>query len=199
ARDATRGPRRRRRPAARTGSGRHTDSRPTKGCDVTDPQLTDGLRELLSAPNPCVMATLRKDGSPVSVATWYLLDDDRIRVNLDADRVRLQHLRRDPRVAMTILSAESWYSHVSIQGRLASITHAPDLPCPDSLAPHYTGEKSPRPSSPRVAVRIDIERLHTSRDPAALCPPRRSPAARGTAGWRSARSWRPRPRPPGPG
>lgn len=135
---------------------------------MTDPQLTDGLRELLSAPNPCVMASLRKDGSPVSVATWYLLDDDRIRVNLDADRVRLQHLRRDPRVAMTILSAESWYSHVSIQGRVAEITDDPDLSGIDSLARHYTGEQYPVRDRARVDVRIDIERLHTWGDAAAL-------------------------------
>src|SRR5699024_10040903 len=109
-----------------------------------------------------------KDGSPVSLATWYLRDDDRIRVNLDADRVRLQHLRRHPRVAMTILAAESWYSHVSIQGRVAQIPDAPYLPHIDSLAPHHTGDAYPVRDRARVDVRIDIERLRTWGDAAAL-------------------------------
>ena len=59
--------------------------------------------EFLAKPNPSVMATLRKDGTPVTVATWYLLEGDRIRFNLDGSRVRLQHLKRDPRVSLTVL------------------------------------------------------------------------------------------------
>lgn len=89
--------------------------------------LTDDLRRLLARPNPCVMATLRKDGSPVTVPTWYRLVADRIHLNLDAGRVRLQHLRRDPRVALSVLDADDWYSHVSIQGRITEIAEDPDL------------------------------------------------------------------------
>src|SRR5699024_10760934 len=97
------------------------------------------------------------------------------------------------------LSADSWYSHVSIQGRVAEITDDPDLSGIDSLARHYTGEQYPVRDRARVDVRIDIERLHTWGEAAALCAPRRAPAVRGTAEWRSARSSRPRTRPPGPG
>jgi hypothetical protein len=45
--------------------------------------LPQELRELLSRPNPAVITSLRPDGQPVSVATWYLLDGDRILVNMD--------------------------------------------------------------------------------------------------------------------
>ena len=47
---------------------------------------------------PRSITTLRADGQPVSVATWYLLDGDRLLVNMDATRKRLEHLRHDPRV-----------------------------------------------------------------------------------------------------
>ena len=58
------------------------------------PPLPPDLLELLRRPNPCVIATLRTDGQPVTVATWYLLDDDgRILVNMDAGRRRLQRGR----------------------------------------------------------------------------------------------------------
>ena len=40
--------------------------------------LPDALRALLAKPNPAVIATVRPDGQPVSVATWYLLDGDRV-------------------------------------------------------------------------------------------------------------------------
>lgn len=45
--------------------------------------LTDDVRELLLKPNPAVMATVRKDGSPVTVPTWYRLVGDRILLNLE--------------------------------------------------------------------------------------------------------------------
>ena len=36
----------------------------------------DDVRALLLQPNPSVVSTLRADGAPISVATWYLLEED---------------------------------------------------------------------------------------------------------------------------
>ena len=41
------------------------------------PPLPDDVVEFLRRPNPAVIASSRPDGQPVSVATWYALDDDR--------------------------------------------------------------------------------------------------------------------------
>jgi hypothetical protein len=41
------------------------------------PPLPDQVRELLAKPNPSVITTVRPDGQPVSVATWYLWEDGR--------------------------------------------------------------------------------------------------------------------------
>ena len=96
--------------------------------------------ELLRRPNPAVMATLAADGRPVSVATWYLLEDDgRVLLNLDGGRARLKHLRRDPRVALTVLG-DDWYTHVSLQGRVVSLVDDDDLRDIDRLSRHYGGQ-----------------------------------------------------------
>ena len=77
----------------------------------------DDVRALLAKPNPAVVSTLRSDGQPVSVATWYLLeDDDRVLLNMDHTRVRLQHLRRDPRLTLTVLD-EAQLVHPRLAGR----------------------------------------------------------------------------------
>ncbi len=71
----------------------------------------------LRQPNPAVIATLRPDGSPHSVATWYDWEDGRVLVNMDESRLRLRFMRRDPRVALTALGKNSWYTHVSQPAR----------------------------------------------------------------------------------
>jgi PPOX class probable F420-dependent enzyme len=122
--------------------------------------LPDDLRALLAKPNPAVIATLRKDGQPVSVATWYLLDGDRFLVNLDASRTRLAHLRRDPRLSLTVLDGESWYTHVSLQGRVTEIRDDLELVDIDRICSHYSGHPYPNRTSPRVSVYFEVERWH---------------------------------------
>jgi PPOX class probable F420-dependent enzyme len=85
------------------------------------------VEEFLRRPNPAVVATLRPDGSPHSVATWYDWDDGLVLLNMDESRLRLRFLRRDPRAALTVLGADSWYSHVSLFGRVVRIADDEDL------------------------------------------------------------------------
>lgn len=122
--------------------------------------LADEVRELLLKPNPAVMATVRKDGSPVTVPTWYRLVGDRILLNLDKSRVRLQHITRDPRVALSVMEVGNWLTHVSIQGRVVEIVDDPDLEGIDSLAQHYSGQDYFNRDDPRVDAWVEIDRVH---------------------------------------
>lgn len=123
--------------------------------------LPDELRSFLEKPNPAVIATLRPDGQPVTVATWYVLDGDRIYVNMDAGRKRVEHLRQDPRVSLTVLGDESWYQHVSFVGRVVEMAGDPDLSGIDRLSTHYTGNPYSNRDNERVGAWIEIERWHT--------------------------------------
>ena len=120
----------------------------------------DDVRALLEKPNPAVVATLRSDGAPVSVATWYLLDGDRILLNMDHTRVRLQHLRRDPRVTLTVLDEASWYTHVSLVGRIVEMYDDEGLTDIDRLSTHYGRRAYPNRESPRVSAWMAVERWH---------------------------------------
>jgi PPOX class probable F420-dependent enzyme len=123
--------------------------------------FTDQARELLRKPNPAVIATLRKDGQPVSVATWYLLeDDDRVLVNMDRSRKRVQHVRDDPRVTLTALDESDWYTHISIIGRVVEIKDDEGLADIDRLSIHYGGRPYPNRESPRVSAWIQVDRWH---------------------------------------
>ncbi|MEV4460255.1 PPOX class F420-dependent oxidoreductase [Microbispora sp. NPDC049633] len=122
--------------------------------------LPEHVVELLARPNPCVISTVRPDGAPVSVATWYLWQDGRVLVNMDAGRKRLGYLRQDPRVSLTVLDSDGWYRHVSLQGRVVSLEEDPDLEDIDRLAVHYTGEPYPNRERPRVSGWIKIDTWH---------------------------------------
>jgi PPOX class probable F420-dependent enzyme len=126
----------------------------------TDP-VPQKLLDLLAQPNPAVMATVAADGRPVTVATWYLLEPDgTVLLGLDAARARLKHLRRDPRVSLTALAGDDWYTHVSVQGRVVSIVDDEGLRDIDRLSRHYTGQDYPNRDRPRVSAHLEIERWH---------------------------------------
>jgi hypothetical protein len=61
---------------------------------MSSQKLTDAERAMLAKPNPSVISTIRSDGQPVSAATWYLLREDHILVNMDTGRKRLGHMRK---------------------------------------------------------------------------------------------------------
>lgn len=123
--------------------------------------LPQHVLDMLAKPNPAVMATLAADGRPVTVATWYLLEPDgSILLGLDAGRARLNHLRRDPRVSLTALAEDNWYTHVSVQGHVTSIVDDEGLRDIDRLAQHYTGRPYRNRERARVSVRFEIDRWH---------------------------------------
>jgi len=124
------------------------------------PPLPDAVRELLAKPNPAVITAVRGDGQPVSVATWYLLDGDRVLVNMDERRKRLEYLRADPRVTLTVLDEASWYTHVSLQGRVVEMREDPDLADIDRLSQHYGRKPYPNRENGRVSAWIEVDRWH---------------------------------------
>ena len=124
------------------------------------PPLPDDVLALLAKPNPAVVTTLGSAGQPVSVATWYLLDGDRILVNMDEGRKRLDYIRKDPRVTLTALDEAGWYTHVSLQGRVVEMRDDEGLVDIDRLSTHYRGKPYPNRERGRVSAWIEVESWH---------------------------------------
>jgi PPOX class probable F420-dependent enzyme len=127
---------------------------------VAKPPLPEKVSELLAEPNPCVITTIRPDGQPVSVATWYVWENGRVLVNMDEGRKRLEYLRSDPRVSLTVLKADDWYTHVSLQGRVVELKDDPDLVDIDRIATHYTGQRYAARDRGRVSAWIEVTSWH---------------------------------------
>ncbi|MCP3768352.1 MULTISPECIES: PPOX class F420-dependent oxidoreductase [Streptomyces] len=127
---------------------------------MSKPPLPPEADALLGRANPCVMATLRSDGTPVSTPTWYVWEDGRVLISLDEGRVRLKHLRRDPRVTLTVLAGDDWYTHVTLIGRVVELNDDEGLADIDRISRHYTGNPYPDRVRARVSAWIEVERWH---------------------------------------
>jgi PPOX class probable F420-dependent enzyme len=121
------------------------------------PPLPPGLDDFLSQANPSVIATLARDGSPHTAATWYLWENGRVLVNMDDGRQRLDHMREDPRVSITVLGKDDWYRQVTLRGLVSSIEPDSELEAIDRLARQYTGEAYPQRDRARWSAWIEVE------------------------------------------
>jgi PPOX class probable F420-dependent enzyme len=128
---------------------------------VPEPPVPPEVDAFLAKPNPAVIATIRPDGSPHTAATWYDWEDGRLLVNMEDTRLRLRFMRRDPHVSLTVLGEESWYTHVTLLGRVAGIEDDPDLADIDRLARRYTGKDFGRRDAARVSAWIEVERWYS--------------------------------------
>jgi len=121
------------------------------------PPLPGELTEFLAAPHPSVIATLEPDGTPHSAATWYLWEGGRVLVNMEETRKRLDYLRRDPRVSVTVLGkGDDWYHQVTLRGRVVEFAEEAfdDI---DRLSRHYLGQDYGHRDSGRVSAWVEVE------------------------------------------
>jgi PPOX class probable F420-dependent enzyme len=122
--------------------------------------LPDEVVEFLKKPHAAVISTVRSDGAPYSAATWYDWDDGRILVNMDFERLRLSHIRRYPRVAITVLDIGDWYRAVTVLGTVVEIRDDDGLVDIDRLSVRYRGAPYSNRERKRVTALIEPERWH---------------------------------------
>ncbi|MFB9835267.1 PPOX class F420-dependent oxidoreductase [Actinoallomurus acaciae] len=127
---------------------------------MSKPPLPESAVAMLKKANPAVIATLRSDGQPVSTATWYLWDDGRVLINMDEGRKRLDHIRGDDRVSLTVLDGDDWYTHVTLIGHVAEMRDDETLADIDRLSRQYTGRPYSQRDRGRISAWIEIDRWH---------------------------------------
>ncbi len=121
------------------------------------------VAEVLATPHPAVISTIHPDGYPVTVSTWFLLENnEHLLLSIDADGARgdrLNHLRRNPHLCITVLPRGDWTEYVSVQGHVEEFEDDRDLATIDQMSQLYVGRPYPR-RRPRVCVRVVIDSWH---------------------------------------
>lgn len=95
----------------------------------TRPAITLPLdvRLLLEAPNYVHLSTLRADGRPRNHVVWAGLEGDRVLICTSDWTWKAKDMRRDPRVALSVIDRGNPYQMAALQGRVAE--ERPDEGC----------------------------------------------------------------------
>ena len=122
------------------------------------------FRDLLTKKAFASLATVMADGSPQVTPVWFDFDGTHLRVNSAKGRVKDRNMRRNGRVALSIMDPENPYRHLAVRGRVEEITEAGADGHIDSLSKKYLGQDrypNRRPGEVRIIYRIRPERVST--------------------------------------
>ena len=127
-------------------------------------KVTQQHREFLANPVVATATTLRSDGSPHNTVVWMDVEDDTVVFNTAEGRAKPKHLRRDPRVAITVVDPQNPFRWISVTGR-AELTHDDADAQIDRLAKKYLDKDVypwHNPEEQRVKVRISPEKIDST-------------------------------------
>jgi PPOX class probable F420-dependent enzyme len=129
------------------------------------PNIPADWKTLLKQPLFVHLTTLMPDGSPQVSPVWVDIDGDAIVINSAQGRIKDKNIRRDPRVALSVVAPDNPYSSLTVRGRVVDITTTGADSHIDAMAKKYLGkDKYPfsQPGEVRVKYRITPEKVSTT-------------------------------------
>jgi PPOX class probable F420-dependent enzyme len=127
------------------------------------------VRDALERRNFWTFTTLDPDGSPTSTPLWVHTDGRHVLVNTGRGRRKERNVRRDPRVALTMVERDDPYTWIEIRGR---VVESIDGPAADesflALAVKYLGGAefvTLRDDEPRILLRIEPTEINHRTEP----------------------------------
>jgi PPOX class probable F420-dependent enzyme len=143
---------------------------PATGSPAFDP------RALLAEARLGVLATIRSDGRPQlsPVTPWYDRDADLLYVSMTEGRAKTANLRRDPRAALEVTSADG-FAWATADGTVTLVGPGtdPDGPEVQALVDHYRAAAGEHPdwdeyrsvmvADRRVLMVLAVERVYGER------------------------------------
>jgi PPOX class probable F420-dependent enzyme len=123
--------------------------------------LNEDAKNLLRRPIYGWATTLYPDGSPHNTVVWVDVDGDDVVFNTAIGRAKERHLRRDPRVSVSVLDPDDGFHLVSVTGT-AELDEASGDAVIDALAKKYLGVDSypyRTPTEKRITVRVSPDKV----------------------------------------
>ena len=122
--------------------------------------LSDDIKQLVSGPNFAHLASLMSDGSPQVAPVWVDLERDTILIGTGEGSLKAKNIRRDARVALSVIAMDNPYREAQIRGRVVERRPDTDFRIMDRISHKYTGKPFPFRDKPaeRVVLVIAVER-----------------------------------------
>jgi PPOX class probable F420-dependent enzyme len=119
--------------------------------------------DLLESTALAHVATVGPRGEPQVNPVWFGWDGTHLRFSQTRGRQKYRNLRREPRIALSIVDPANPLRYIEIRGRVVGIEEDADLAFINSMAKKYLGQdRYPwhRPTDERIVVVVEPE--HTS-------------------------------------
>jgi PPOX class probable F420-dependent enzyme len=133
---------------------------------VMSAKIPDDFMDLFEKKAFGSFTTLMSDGSPQTTPVWVDFVDGKVLVNSARGRQKDKNVRRDPRVAITLIDPDNPYRYLEVRGRITEITEKDADQSIDRLAKKYLDkDKYPfaQPGEKRVIYIIDPEHVSPRR------------------------------------
>ena len=109
------------------------------------------------------VATIGPDGEPHNNPVWFDTQDGNIRFSQTTTRQKMRNLKRNPRIALSIVDENNPYRYLEIRGTVERVDPDPDKAFINSMAKKYIGQDVypwSQPGDERVVVVVRPE--HTT-------------------------------------
>src|SRR5215472_3694597 len=97
---------------------------------MTTPEIPDSHKDLLNG-QVAVLGTIGASGRPQLSATWFLAEDDTVKISLNTARQKVKNLQANPSCSLLIMG-ESPYKYIELRGD-AEITPDDDYEFADKV------------------------------------------------------------------
>ena len=124
--------------------------------------LPESWKTILKQPVLVHFTTIMADGSPQTSPVWVDIDGDDILINSAVGRVKDKNVRRDPRIALSVVDPDNPYHALMVRGRVIDVTTDGAEAQIDALAKKYIGQDVypwRKPGEMRVTYRIRPEKI----------------------------------------
>ncbi|HEY4388195.1 MAG TPA: PPOX class F420-dependent oxidoreductase [Ktedonobacteraceae bacterium] len=116
------------------------------------------VQKLLHSKALATLGTTGAKGEPQSSPMWFLWDGEYIKFTHTTTRQKYRNIKRDPRVAISIMDPDDPYIYAEFRGVVEKIEDDPTGAFYDELAVHY-GSSERYPGDTRVIFYVKFDRI----------------------------------------
>lgn len=133
----------------------------TETTATTTSVIPAGFEDLLASTALAHIATIGPKGEPQSSPVWFHWDGTHLRFGQHEGHQKLKNLRRDGRVAVSIVDPANPFRYLEIRGQVASIEPDPDKAFIRLVSVKYLGNES-FADAPSTYATLSITPTHTT-------------------------------------